>query len=291
MLKIFKPNEKFSYPYGCALILGGFDGVHVGHLKLINRAKSLNIPAGILTISGAKGGKELFTLAEREKMFSDLGLDFVIEAEFSADFKNITAEEFLNGIIKNISVKAFVCGKDFRFGRGAEGDGEFILRRTAVPTYIEDIALDGGVKISSGSIKKYIEDGRIEKANSLLAFKFLLGGTVLHGRRDGRKMGFPTVNMEYPAEKVRLKNGVYGGYTYIDGKKYKCISNLGGAPTFGVERELFETYIDGFSGDLYGKEIAVYPAFALRDIKKFSSVEELKKQLLSDINLLRSKYV
>jgi len=263
--------------------------VHTGHLKLIDRAKTLNLPVGILTISGAKSGRELFTLAEREKIFSDVGLDFVLEAEFSSDFKNISAESFIKSLIENIRVKAFVCGKDFRFGRGAVGDGEFIFRSTGIPVYIEDIALDDGVKISAGAIKNYIENGKIEKANSLLVYKFSLCSTVLHGRAEGRKMGFPTVNMEYPEGKVKLKSGVYGGYTYIQGKKYKCISNLGGAPTFGVKKELFETYIDGFNGDLYGKNIAIFPSFALRDIKKFSSAEELKTQLSADIKSLRSK--
>lgn len=289
MLKIFKADENFSYKEECVFILGGFDGVHLGHQKLIERAKSFGLPVGILTISGAKGEGELFTLAERERIFTSAGIDFVVEAAFSDSFKAMSAEDFISVVLNHIRVKAFVCGEDFRFGFGAAGDGALIARRTGLPVYIEPIALDGDKKISTGAIKKFIAEGNIEKANSLLAYGFSLSGAVVHGRAEGRKMGFPTVNMVYPEGKAILRSGVYGSSLYIDGKRYNGITNLGGAPTFGVEYVLLETYIDGFNGDMYGKYITIYPAFFMRDIKKFSSAEELKNQLGADIQLLRSK--
>jgi len=289
MLKVYNSEEKFFVRKGCAFILGGFDGVHKGHLRLIKRAESLFLPVGILTINGGKSGGELFTLSERERIFSLENIDFVLEAEFTERFKNMPPAEFLKFILERINVKAFICGRDFRFGKNAEGDGKFIADFTALPVYIEDIALDeNGEKISSGTLKKYIAEGNLSRANSLLAHDFFVSGKVLHGREDGRKMGFPTANMAYPEGKVKLQRGVYASNLFLGGKRYKGITNFGAAPTFGVERELIETYIDGFSGDLYGKELNVYPVVKIRGIEKFPSVEALKNRLEADIGILRS---
>lgn len=289
MLKVYKSDEEFNIKEDCAFILGGFDGLHKGHLKLINRAKTLSLPIGILTISGAKSGGELFTLPEREEIFSLAGMDFVVEARFTDEFKNLSADDFLKFLSERINAKAFVCGKDFKFGRGAFADGEYIKAQTGVPVYVEDIATYGdGEKISSGAVKKYIVEGDAESADALLAYDFSVSGIVVHGREEGRKMGFPTINIVYPEEKVRLKNGVYASYLYVDGKKYGGISNFGGAPTFNFKKEMFETYIDGFSGDLYGRELSVYPVKRIRDVEKFSSAEELKNRLSADIMFLRS---
>lgn len=289
MLKIYKAEEQFSVPEGCVFILGGFDGIHTGHLRLIKRARELSLPVGILTICGGKSGGELFTLSEREDIFSKENIDFAVEAEFTEAFKNISAENFVKFLLGRINVKAFVCGKDFRFGRGAAGDGEFIKTNTGLPVYAEDIALDtNGKKISSGILKNYISAGDIESADLLLAHKFRISGAVLHGREEGRKLGFSTANMAYPKEKVKLKEGVYASKVFFGGKIYGGITNFGAAPTFGVDYELLETHIDGFSGDIYGKDITVYPVKRMRDIVKFSSVDELIKRLNADINVLRS---
>lgn len=288
MLKIYKAEEQFSVGE-CVFILGGFDGIHTGHLKLIKRARALSLPVGILTISGGKMGGELFTLSEREEIFQRENLDFAVEAEFTEDFKNISAENFVKLMLGRMNVKAFVCGKDFRFGKNAAGDGRFIAEHTGIPVYAEDIELDNnGRKISSGALKKYIAAGDIESANSLLVHKFRISGKVIHGREEGRKLGFPTANMIYPEEKVRLKEGVYASEVKVGDNSYGGITNFGAAPTFGVKTELLETHICGFSGDLYGEDITVYPVKRIRDISRFSSVDGLKARLNADIEFLRS---
>lgn len=288
MLKkyLFSEDEKYLKP--CVFLLGGFDGIHVGHKKLIDRAKSFSLPIGIITISGIKTPSVLFDLSEREEIFEKLGISFVLEAEFSDDFKNISADDFIKKILSRFCVKAFICGKDFRFGRGADGTPEFLKERSCVPVIAEDIDSDAkGRKISTSLIKDEISSGNLSEASSFLVCPFCVTGKVIHGRHVGGSLSFPTANMYYPQGKTPLKEGVYAVSVCIDGKSYKGIANYGRCPTFNVEYKLLETYIDGFDGDLYGRVLRVYFHFKIREIKEFPSKDALKEQLQKDIETVR----
>lgn len=270
----------------CVLLLGGFDGIHKGHKKLLDRALSLSLKVGITTITGVKGN-ELFNIEEREEIFKRAGIDFVIEAEFSESFKDISPEDFIACLISRFNVKAFVCGEDFRFGRDAKGDAE-LLKESGIPVYVEEICRDeNGEKISSTSIKRNISEGRLDIAAKTMLFPFCVTGEVIHGRRMGTAIGFPTANMYYPTSKVKLPEGVYAVSVYIEGKRYIGIANYGRCPTFHVEYKLLESYIDGFSGNLYGERLRVYFHFRIRDVEKFPSDAELKAQLERDIERVR----
>jgi riboflavin kinase/FMN adenylyltransferase len=147
----------------------------------------------------------------------------------------------------------------------------------------------GGEKISSGKIKRLLGDGEIQKANVLLGEEFFLQGKVVKDRQVGRKIGFPTANIPYPQDKYPLKIGVYETRTVVDGKEYKGITNYGARPTFDNDKVVTETYLDGFSGDLYGKELKVHFVRRLRDVQKFESVDALKKQLKYDVRCIREE--
>lgn len=272
----------------CVFLLGGFDGIHIGHKKLVDKAKSFGLPVGIMTIRGGKG-ESLFTQEEREVIFEQVGIDFVLEADFTESFKNLSAEDFLALLTQKFNIAGFVCGLDFRFGKGALGSPDFIREKTGIPVFDLDISCDeSGNKIGSTSIKQYLRDGEIEKANALLVSKFCVCGEVLHGRQVGRTYGFPTANVVYPVGKTFVKEAVYGVSVNVDGKIYRGIANYGRCPTFEVEYKLLETYLDGFNGDLYGKRITVTFDFKIRNIQKFSGVDELKAQLEKDILTIRS---
>ncbi len=265
----------------CVFLLGGFDGLHVGHKKLIDRAKEYGLPLTAMTISGGKG-EDLFTLAEREAIFLSQGVENVFPCRFDERFKNTSPQDFLSTLLNRFNVTAFVCGTDFRFGKDAVGTPDFIREFTRKPVHALDVLTFNGKKVGMRSVKELFLQGRVEEANKLLLQPFFVRGVVEEGRKTGRTLSFPTANLGRPAGKFFPRKGVYAVHSFLDGKRYKGIANLGACPTFGVEEEKLETYFDGFEGDLYGREIDVFFDSYLREIKKFSSREELILQLQRD---------
>lgn len=279
----------------CVFLLGYFDAVHIGHRKLIERAKvlaeRLGVKVAALTFSDAKNGEQVYVLAEREALLGRLGVDYLYVARFDAAFKNTEGESFLDTVTDKCSVKAFVCGEDFRFGKNAVCGAlcltEYCKKR-AIMSEILPLVSVGGQKASATLAKKYLDEGNIAALNAMLGEPYFIMGTVAtEGRHVGRSLGFPTANLHPAAGKYPLAQGVYAVRTEVNGKEFRGIANFGPRPTFGDGRVVCETYIDGFSGDLYGQELTVRFDFRIRGIMKFSSAEELKKQLEKDLEKIR----
>ena len=268
------------------MLLGGFDGLHAGHKKLVEKAKSFSLPIGIMTIVGGKDERGLFTLQEREEIFKCAGADFAFELPFS-EIKNLSPQEFSQFLIDQFHPTAFVCGDDFRFGKNACGDAKTLKEAGHVRVEVEKLITIDGEKISSTKIKAHLASGQAEKANELLGEEFFLLGTVVRDRGVGRTLGFPTANIAYPKEKYPIKQGVYETRVCVDGKDYQAITNYGNRPTFQSDAIVTETYLDGFSGELYGKELKIRFIRRLREIKKFQTVEALRAQLKEDIRRVR----
>ena len=267
------------------MLLGGFDGLHVGHRRLLSRAKQSGLPVGIMTIIGGKQGN-LFTFLEREQIFAKNGVDFVFELPFD-EIKDLSPTQFIGHLCEKFNPKLFVCGEDFRFGADAQGTPEILKQSTRVRVEILPLVEIEDEKISSRKIKDLLSAGEIQKANALLGEEFFLIGKVEKDRQIGRTMGFPTANIPYPKEKFPLKKGVYETRVCLGGTTYKGITNYGARPTFDNEKITTETYLDGFSGDLYEKTLTVKFTRYLRDIQKFEGMEQLKKQLQEDIRRVR----
>ncbi|MBQ3221290.1 MAG: riboflavin biosynthesis protein RibF [Clostridia bacterium] len=278
-----KSNKKTD---GCTVLLGGFDGLHIGHRQLVEEAKSLRKPIGVMTIIGGKADEGLFTLLEREEIFRLAGVDFVFAFSFS-DIKDLSAQAFASLLQENLQASAYICGDDFRFGAGAKGTPEILENATHVRVETVKLLTVDGEKVSSGRVKKLLLEGDLERANLLLGERFFLTGEVVADRKIGRTIGFPTANIRYPEGKFSIKKGVYETRVCVDGKEYKGITNFGARPTFDEPTELTETYLDGFSGDLYGRKIKVEFVRFLREIVKFESVEKLKEQLREDTRRIR----
>ena len=270
-----------------ALLLGGFDGLHLGHRFLLSRAKRTGLPVGIMTIFGGKDGQSLFTEKERRNLFFESGVDFCLELSFS-EIKDLTPNEFLGLLQERFDVKLFVCGEDFRFGAGAVGTPAFLKEQGQVCVESYPLLILDGEKVSSSTIKNALSVGEIERANSLLEIPFFLLGEVVKDRQIGRTIGFPTANVFYPKEKFPLKIGVYETETEVDGVTYRGITNYGARPTFQDNTILTETYLEGFQGNLYGKTIKISFKRFLRNVKKFENVEALKTQLEEDIGRVRN---
>lgn len=276
----------------CTLLLGGFDGIHVGHQTLIEAAKKYGAPLAITSISGGKAGGDVFTFAERERVYESLGIEYVYEIVFSEELKNLSPQDFLDELFAIFSVKAIVCGSDFRFGKGAVGTPDFLAEYASCPVEAHELKKIGGEKVSSTNVKKLLSEGGMSEVNELLASPYFIHGTVEHGRHVGHSLGFPTVNLSFPTEKYLIREGVYGGYVCVYTQEgvqtYPTIVNFGSRPTFAVAERKVEAYLDGFDGDLYGKQVSIYPTEFYRPVITFSSADALRVQLREDIARLRA---
>ena len=270
----------------CVILLGGFDGLHVGHRLLLSRAKEYGVPVGVMTIVGAKQGGSLFTFAEREKIFRMAGVDFAFELPFS-EIKDLSPNTFIALIEKQFSPIAFVCGEDFRFGRGAQGDAALLKRITNVKVDVLPLLEKDGQKVSSSTVKKLLSEKDLPQANTLLSEPYFLMGTVKEGRKVGRLLGFPTANITYPEGKFTLPHGVYETAVEVGGKTYKAITNFGAQPTFLEGQVCVETHLGGFVGNLYGQMLTIRFLRFLRPIQRFENAEALKAQLVSDLQYIR----
>ncbi len=268
-------------------MLGGFDGLHVGHETLLVAAQKYGYPIGLTTILGGKKGGDVFTLSERKSRFLRAGLSFVYEMNFTERMRNTSALDFIGELTRTFPLQAVVCGNDFRFGRGAEGDVELLKNTLTCPVLCLPLKQVGGEKVSSTQIKNFLSEGGMSEVDSLLLQPYSVMGRVEHGRAVGRSMGFPTVNIAYPDSKYPLKEGVYGGYAVTNEGKFPALIHFGSRPTFGVPERKLEAYLVDFEGDLYGSEVEVVPTEYFREIITFPSAEKLQEQIAEDIKRLR----
>ncbi len=280
MFRTVRLTQKVSMRGG-VMLLGGFDGLHIGHRLLLERAKEYGLPVGIMTIAGGKEGR-LFTFSERRDIFSAAGVDFAIEFPFE-EIRQLSPKEFLEILESRFAPVAFVCGEDFRFGKDAAGTAQGLQELTTAKVDVVPLLELEGEKVSSSTVKKWLAQGKLKEANALLLQPFLLSGTVTRGKRLGRTIGFPTANFLYPKEKFHLPHGVYKTQVSVDGDRYFAITNFGEQPTVDGKYAYVETHLIGFSGDLYGQKLTVQFLERIRDIKKFESIEALQKQLQEDV--------
>lgn len=269
----------------CALLLGGFDGIHKGHESLLERARQTRLPVGITTITGLKAGGDVFTLPERCSIFEREDLSFVLSMPYE-EIRHFGASAFLRSLFSAVNAKSVFCGEDFRFGSGAAGSVQTLKEQAPCPVHALPIREENGSKVSISSVKQLLASGDLPAANKLLPCGYFVQGEVEHGRHTGRTYGFPTANVTFPEGKFLLREGVYLGETSAGGRRYRSIINFGARPTFGVTEKKVEAYLKDFQGDLYGQTVEIYPERFLRPIVKFSSVEELKNQLKKDLECL-----
>ncbi|MBE7088306.1 MAG: riboflavin biosynthesis protein RibF [Clostridiales bacterium] len=294
MLEIIEYN-KDEYAFPCLIVLGCFDAIHEGHRELFKKAKlqaKINgLDLGVMMFYGGKGGKQVFTFEERVKFLEQYNVKFVLKIDFNDEFKKIKPLDFLANIEDKLNVKAYMSGKDFRFGAGAKG------KSSTLKKYAEDEengvwymsvkdVLKDGEKISTTLIKSCLEQGDIQKANGLLGSKFHVCGKVVNGAGRGTSLGFPTVNIAYPQEKYEVKHGVYKVEAEVEGVLYQGVANYGPRPTFDESAPVLEVYLHGYNGDLYGKDLIVCFNEYIRDVQKFESSEALIAQLAKDVESL-----
>lgn len=278
-----------------ALALGTFDGLHRGHLNVLNEAKAFAfegfVPAMLMfdahpqSILKGISPPLLITKEDKEDFAKQNGV-LPVHISFE-EIRNLEPEEFLRDIlIKKYNVGAVVCGENFLFGKDGGGNSKILCELCEKYGVIYKMAQSieyKGEMISATRIREALSMGDIKTANEMLGRNFSYDFLVVEGNKIGKKiLGFPTINQHFPNGFINLKHGVYASQSTVDGKIYPSVTNFGCHPTIGGDKVLSETCILGFDGDLYYQKIKVELIDFIREEKKFNSKDELKAQIDAD---------
>lgn len=279
-MKVININTKIKINEPLTLTIGNFDGLHLGHQKLIDKVKTYNdTKHAALTFDPhprkyffGDSFKTLYNLDGKIKLFEEKDLDYLLIANFNKEFSKLSVDEFIN-LLKRFNVKRLVIGEDFKFAHKAKGT-VLDLKKHFIVDEIKLIKKDSKV-FSTTIIKEEINKGNIINANNLLGYNYFVLGEVEHGNKVGRTLGFPTANINYH-DVFLPNNGVYFTTIEIDNKIYNGITNIGYNPTVNMSKsKKLEVYILNFNKDIYDKNVKVTFYERIRDEVKFNSVEEL----------------
>lgn len=285
----FKINDQLNILDELSLCLGYFDGLHLGHMRLIDKAKESVYKSAVLTFEFAdniniKNSKYLTSFADKQRILTAKEVDYLLVLYFNQETMNLSSDCFIQKVIKKFNVKEIIVGEDFRFGYQALGNIELLKTYQEFKTIVIEELKDEEKKIGTSTIIKLIENGDIEKANKLLGYNYKITGRVKKGFKFGRKNHFPTANVELN-NYVIPKYGVYACIISFNNKSYKAMANIGTHPTVNkLEKALLEVNIFDFNENIYDQIIAVELISFIREEKKFSSSEELYKQIIIDQN-------
>lgn len=298
-MQVHRSIKDLSRFLNAVITIGTFDGVHEGHRKiieaLIHEARSVHGEAVIITFDPhprkiVKPNEHLQlinTLEEKIELIGKTGVDQLVIVPFNQEFANQTANEYIeNFLIEKFHPHTIIIGYDHHFGKGRQGNfmllaekaDEFNYRLLEIPKYLLD-----EIAVSSTQIRKSLLQSDVEAANKLLGYDFFFEGVVIKGDQLGRELGYPTANLEYTdTDKIHLGHGVYAAYAEVDGKKYKGMLSIGTRPTLQFSNERVEINLFDFNEEIYGKTVRVIVKNFLRSQEKYTSLDELKKQLAVD---------
>ena len=271
-----------------AVALGSFDALHKGHLKVICGCIEYAQKNGLVSVVQLveiPNSKRVNTIEKRLEILDDMGADIVVIEEFSQQFKEVKYRDFVEEYLaKRYNAAAVFSGDNYRFGYMAEGDTQKLMAecgKYGIEVFVSDcVRLEG--TISSTEIRKFVENGDMEKATLCMGRPFSLSGRVVHGKALGRKLGFPTANIEIPDGFVVPQCGVYAAVVVVGKDRFYSIANVGAKPTVNDKKPNIEAYMFDFNDEIYGDEIQVEFCKKLRDIKKFENIAELSRQIERD---------
>ncbi len=285
-------------PKGALLALGCFDGLHIGHRALLEEARdmarTLGVPYGVWSPVGAKNAPRLMAEEERQRMLRDLGVDFLLEENFS-ELKDVSAEDFFREfLLRRYQVSGLACGENFTFGRERRGDSRLLRDFCAgagIPLLVKKTVFSGGEAVSSAAIRHALLHGELLRASEFSGHFCGFFSTVQQGRQVGRVLGMPTLNLPLP-EKGLWAEGVYLAAVLLpSGEKIPAVANIGVHPTFErAEEPLCEAHLlnPPPKKALYGERVYIEFYRYLRPEKKFGDAEELKKQLEKDLSAAKN---
>lgn len=298
-MKIVQSISDFHSSEKTFVTIGTFDGVHIGHQKILSKlfseAKKHGNKSVLLTFFPhprmvlQKGItiKLINTIKEKSDLLEKMGLDYLIIHPFSREFSRLSATEFVRDILMNkLNTAQLFIGYDHHFGKNREGNIEQLTELSSLYNFkVSEIPAQdiNDVSVSSTKIRAALENGELRTANKYLGYQFMLSGIVAKGNKIGTTIKFPTANLSVAEEyKLIPKNGVYIVYSFIEGKKYFGMMNIGHRPTIGKSEQTIEVHFFNFNQDLYGKHLTVELIYFLREEIKFNSLDSLKEQLSKD---------
>lgn len=286
--------------------LGSFDGLHSGHLSLVKKtvqvAKEKNGKSMVFTyknhpktlVKPESAPKLIMDLETKLKYLEEENVDIVVLRSFTKEFMSVSAEDFIKLLCVDYNVKGIIVGFNFRFGYKNLGDVkllEDLQGKYGYKLYVMEPYTYSGDVISSTRIRKSILEGDVKEASKMLSKPYLIKGKVIHGKKLGRTIGFPTANLEFDSKIIIPDKGVYYTNVEYNNKTYKGITSVGYNPTVNGQQLTIETYILDFDDTIYGQELKVYFIERIREEIKFNSLDELVEQIKKDENFAKDREI
>ncbi|MBQ7307280.1 MAG: riboflavin biosynthesis protein RibF [Clostridia bacterium] len=285
-MKVLSLNENESAEI--TLLLGNFDGLHIGHKVLIDCAKSFRYKLAILTYENLFKNGYINTMEERFLQYEKLGFDYTIVLNYD-DVKKYQGTEFLSFLVDKFNIKHIVCGEEFTYGnfsiQGEKDMEDFAFSKNIGCSILPSFSIKNQ-RMSSSYMKELIKNGNLDMVNKLMLKKYSILSTVVHGNQLGKTLGFPTMNFNMEKQKVELKAGVYLVSTMVDGKEYYGICNFGLKYPHS-DQKYFEVHLLDFNQQMYGEKVEIVFLKFIRNHTELDSIEDLKVQLMMDIKKAR----
>ena len=305
-MKIYEGLAEFLPVKNAVVTSGTFDGVHLGHQKILNRLREIATELSGETVlitywphprlvlyPNEHKLRLLSTFEEKAKLLHQFGIDHLISIPFTKEFSQMSSEEFIRKVlVEKLQTKKLVIGYDHRFGKNREGSFEYLKANSLEFGFdLEEISRQDveEIGVSSTKIRQALESGDVKTAASYLGRPYEVNGLVIKGQQIGRSIGFPTANIHIPNDyKLIPKDGVYAVKVQVDGTFFKGMLNIGNRPTVDGSKKTVEANLFSFEGDLYNKQVTVHFYEFLRDERKFENLDALKNQLLKDQQTAKS---
>jgi riboflavin kinase/FMN adenylyltransferase len=294
-----------TFEQGCVLTIGNFDGVHLGHQRVLNKlkatAQTLGLPAVVMVFEpqpkewfdAQTAPARLSTLAEKTQLLQAQGIDALACMAFNNRFRGLSAEQFVKQVlVDGLNVKAIIIGDDFRFGCDRSGDFTYLQQCGEQFGFeVQDTRTveNEGARVSSTLIRQALNDADLAQAQVLLGREFSISGRVAHGQKLARTFGVPTANVLLKRNQTPLV-GVFAVEVFTPAGNFNGVANIGMRPTIGGTKPILEPHLFGFAGDLYGQRIEVVFKQKIRDEKRFNGLDELKAAILNDIQLAKAYF-
>lgn len=297
-MKIFNSLDEIAGIEPTVIALGNFDGVHKGHQQIIERtvksAEAAGLKSAVFTFSNhtrtllknLPAVKNILYPEEKAEIIESMGIDYLFNIPFTKDILTMSPEAFVKDIlVDRFRIREAYCGFNYSFGYKAMGTPEVLMHeglKHGFGIHVQEPYMIDGVVVSSTYIRQLIAEGRMEECTKFMGRMYSIGGKVVVGNKLGRTIGFPTSNIMLDETMAAPPNGVYVTYCIYNGVRYPSITNVGVKPTVGTYNKNIETHIFNFDKELYGRQIRVEFVKRTREERKFSSIEELSRQIESD---------
>lgn len=299
---IYLSGQQVNIPEKICSAIGFFDGLHIGHMALVDEVKRVGNKKGykkalmtfdhypLYVLGKMKEEKYLTSMEDRIQILEKEGMDYLFVIEFTKDVAKLSPQDFIDQYLVSLNVHHVVCGFDFRFGNRNAGDIDTLKTSSYFDVSVIDEVVYQGEKISSTRIRQVLEDGDIDQMNQLLGRKYCISGMIIEGRRIGHSIGFPTANVDYQ-DYFLPTQGVYVVKAYVCNQEYLGMCNIGYNPTFtALDKPSLEVNLLDFADDIYHQHMVVEFYHLIRKEQSFSCKEELIKQLNIDKKSVREYF-